>query len=476
DGLTGGSPNDTAPADYKLVQMRADCSQCLYFHTMELTSWVGPENLENATGNGSLFINVFDANGLPVEGADIEVENNSTSPTISISDESDVNGVLKLIDIATSTNAYEISVSKSGYTSARTYLLGDEDNPNPLQTHATVASGMITEISFAIDKASIINVQSYGDYFCTALASASFTQRGSKLIGSGPDVYKYDQSFSTNASGQSSRTGLDWDSYTFTNDSAASYDLVGSSPLTPLDIDPDSTLDIDFVLLSAANNALLIEVLDASSTPVTGATTTIEKDSTKVSKFSGVIEFGDSDWSGSNYSAQDGTINAAGQLTLSGPPYPTSTTAWLTSRTFDLGSSNTNFRDLFFLPGSSGQPGGTSAKLQIASNNDNASWNYLGPDGTASTYYTDSAAVSSDHDGKRYLRYQVFLSTGSEGSTPSVDDVYMTFDSDCVPSGYSYFANPGTGNWDITVSYGPSTVTSTINVTSGLNKATLTLP
>ena len=71
DGTLGGSPNDTAPADYKLVEISAICQNCSQQTPVILSTIVAPKQLEGASQNGALFIQVFDSNGYPVVGADL---------------------------------------------------------------------------------------------------------------------------------------------------------------------------------------------------------------------------------------------------------------------------------------------------------------------------------------------------------------------------------------------------------------------
>src|SRR3989344_4077696 len=120
DGILGGDPNDTAPADYKLIELEVSCDNCYYFAPIRMTTTVAPKGLESSSNNGSLFINVFDANGQPVSGANVNVVNNVLNPTITINDTTNINGILQLVDIPTSTSAYEITINKSGYSSDKT--------------------------------------------------------------------------------------------------------------------------------------------------------------------------------------------------------------------------------------------------------------------------------------------------------------------------------------------------------------------
>jgi len=72
-------------------------------------------------------------------------------------------------------------------------------------------------------------------------------------------------------------------------------------------------------------------------------------------------------------------------------------------------------------------PAGTEVKFQIATNNDNATWDFVGPDGTASTYYTASGSdIWSGHDGDRYIKYKAFLATSAAGKTPTLSKVSIT--------------------------------------------------
>jgi len=72
-------------------------------------------------------------------------------------------------------------------------------------------------------------------------------------------------------------------------------------------------------------------------------------------------------------------------------------------------------------------PAGTAIKFQIASNNDNTTWNFVGPDGTASTYYQSNGATIVGHDGRRYIKYKAFLSTTNTGITPLLNSVTIQY-------------------------------------------------
>src|SRR3989344_391426 len=73
DGTLGGVPNDTAPADYKLIELHVTCVTCPPNVSASITVRAAPAGLETTGDNGALFIIVSDANVQPVAGAKIVV-------------------------------------------------------------------------------------------------------------------------------------------------------------------------------------------------------------------------------------------------------------------------------------------------------------------------------------------------------------------------------------------------------------------
>lgn len=478
DGITGGNPNDTAPADYRLIELEVSCALCYGIPPLTYTTWVAPQNLESATNNGSLFVNAFDANGLPIYEADVRVVNTSTSPTITIVDQTNASGQLQLVDIPTSTNGYQITVSKQGYSSSVTYLPGGAANPNPTQPHATVAAQQITEISFGIDKVSTLTAKTQ-DSMCVGVPSVSINQIGTKLIGSGPDVVKYSTNFTTNGSGNKTISQLEWDTYKFTNVTSA-YDIAGTIPLLPLTIDPNTSSSLSFIMEPKSSSSLLVTVRNASGTSMLGSTVNITKAGVDLTKLTGERSFTETDWSGGNYAATDGSVDVdhpAGEALLIGVgAYPTGTNSYLESNTIDLGTSATSFHQLSWAPAN--QADETSLRFQLAGNTDNNTWNYIGPDGTADSYFlTTTSTIGTILDGNRYVRYKAYLNTNNASNTPIFSEVTLSFDSDCIPESQAFFSNLTPGGYLVTVSKeGYSTATSGVPVVSGWQEVTVTLP
>jgi predicted GH43/DUF377 family glycosyl hydrolase len=82
-------------------------------------------------------------------------------------------------------------------------------------------------------------------------------------------------------------------------------------------------------------------------------------------------------------------------------------------------------------------PVGTHARFQVATNNGGPVWNFVGPDGTAGTYYTTSGTHINPGQSGRYLRVQAWLDSDDLARfvpcIRSITVMYKTRDSPCPP-------------------------------------------
>lgn len=463
DGTIGGEPNDSSPADYKLVDVSVLCVGCDESKKIKIVTNIAPKGLETTSNNGALFINVFDALGNPVSGANVSISNNIVSPTININETTDNNGSLQLVDVPPSNQDYSISVSKSGYSSDMTYDPNSPVNPNPTKPHATVAERQVTQISFSIDRSSTLNVSSKSET-CTTTPNLSFNLIGAKIIGSDPVIYKYEQTHTTNSSGQKNISEIEWDTYTIsiTEDLGGSHFLVGTLPITPISLLPNSEQNIMIITKPKSPNALLVSVKDFSTKlPITGALVSLSSVGDKTTGRGSQVQ---TDWSlgGGQYNFNDtkkfydysnmSFAETAGEIKLVNILDQYETSGYLESSSFDTGSAS-NFYNLSWGPVDQPEETGVnSVKFQIASNNDNSTWNYIGPDGTGGTFFTSSGeSLGSYHNGNRYLRYKIYLSTEDTSFTPNISDVSFSFTSACMPSGQVFFDGLSSGTYEITI-------------------------
>ncbi|HVT04339.1 MAG TPA: carboxypeptidase regulatory-like domain-containing protein, partial [Thermoanaerobaculia bacterium] len=79
-------------------------------------------------------------------------------------------------------------------------------------------------------------------------------------------------------------------------------------------------------------------------------------------------------------------------------------------------------------------PAPTTLRFQVAASNSiNGPFNFVGPDGTAGTFFTFSGASLTQFYGFRYLEYKAYLTTTDGTQTPTLNDVSLCFaDTDCT--------------------------------------------
>lgn len=108
-------------------------------------------------------------------------------------------------------------------------------------------------------------------------------------------------------------------------------------------------------------------------------------------------------------------------------------TGYLTSSTFDTASERGATFSSIMWRGSLGM-GSSGVRFQFASGDSAAGpWNYIGPDGTSATYYQPTGPgiplplVAASHNNDRYFRYRIYVSRDYSATSPTVEDVVVTW-------------------------------------------------
>ncbi|KKT48263.1 MAG: hypothetical protein A2249_01310 [Candidatus Jacksonbacteria bacterium RIFOXYA2_FULL_44_7] len=278
DGLLGGI--DAAPTDYKKVKLTVSWDTIWGDGSIAFVSIVSPKGLETSASVGALRILVFDSNGIPIPQAEVDVENADVGVSI-INAQTDDNGVALFTGVPPSIALYKITVDKAGYSQSRTYGVDDPTGnvtPNPL--HLSVFDWQTTQAGFAIDRTSVLTITTELINIDppTIPVSLPFSIHGAKVVGQdggGVGIYKYNASFSTEASGAVTISPLEWDGYTITfNESVIGFNLIQYSPPTndPISILPNTSVSISFLFQAPYEQySLLVSVTDETDLPLTVA-------------------------------------------------------------------------------------------------------------------------------------------------------------------------------------------------------------
>jgi len=267
DGIS--SPEDECPNDYKRVAVKVSWSG-LFSGKVQLVTDISPETLaqECAEIGGILLVSVFDAYGIMVPWPLIEIRDPITDEVIK--NASPVEGSYFFLLVP---DNYKVVVSKTNYSSSRTY--GAEEVAVPEKSHVLALEGDLVGISFSIDKLSSINVETRGTRGAgyPPIRDVTFNLTGAKIIGLDSEeepVYKYSQNHITSTlPGQIDIFNLEWDSYTFSVSGASGLNLVaiesppGIEIEQPFDLSPDTHQNVRLILV--AENSLLATVQDLNT-------------------------------------------------------------------------------------------------------------------------------------------------------------------------------------------------------------------
>lgn len=456
DGLVTDTNPDQSPADYKLVETTITCQEgCELVHPLVFTTRVAPKGLESQGTNGSIIVQVLHADGTPVSDATVTIINQALDPEINFYDTTDDTGILAIVDAPPADQSYELYISKEGYTGAQTYPASDLSGLGygaATTPHVTVQQEQVTQLTFFIDTYSTATVETV-DTTCAAVGSVDYSLTGSRLIGTNPDVFLYDISDTTNMSGSDTRTDVPWDTYTL-GIPDASYELIGTNRYNNVTISPGAMEVIQAIVKPRTPRTLVVAALDATTgLPLDGVSATLSRSGYSETKYTGLGSITQVDWSGGSgqemYTNQTKyltktsgvEVNSQGDIQLTrGSNNRYQLSGNLESSTF-LFPEGVNFYTISWTPTSQpSQTGSNSLRFQVASNTDNLTWNYIGPDGTSSSYYTvTNNNLHASHDNDTHLRYKAYLSTGNNRYTPTVSAVSFVYDSDCAGPGYTYF-------------------------------------
>ncbi len=167
DGL-GAADTNGITTDYKRANVTVSYTLSGQTRSVTLVSNFSPPGIETTTNGGTLQINAVTATGAPLAGATVAVTDAATIPAINLTAFSNASGTVSFPGAATS-SAYQITVSKLGYSTAQTYAR-DANNQNPTPGYLTVVQNQTTTGTFAIDQLATLTVNTF-----TPAATSTFS-------------------------------------------------------------------------------------------------------------------------------------------------------------------------------------------------------------------------------------------------------------------------------------------------------------
>lgn len=326
DPFDGVSPTDLTPNDYKRASVQVSWSGIGRGSArVSLVTDIAPRGVEQTLGGGTLSILVFDSSGAPVPQAEVTIQAPSASPAVDLTLETNDNGRIVLPGAPACSSCYQITATKSGYSTDRTYSTTEVANPS--KPNLTVLVSQLTETSFAIDRTSTINLTSR-DIRSTGFAllpSQAFFIQGTRVIGTtslDQPVYKYSQVVTTNTSGTVTLSNVEWDNYTVNVATASAKTIAGSKPVVPLVVNPNQTINLDISLADKTPTTLLGLFVDSTDNPIASVSARITQGVFEASQSAGIAadpDFGQVFFSGLTSGSYTIEASASGYQSISMP-------------------------------------------------------------------------------------------------------------------------------------------------------------
>ena len=159
-----------------------------------------------------------------------------------------------------SSNDYNVVVTKAGYSTEQT-IAEPAGTQTAYRLNPNVLLQQVTSLYLPIDKLSNLTVN-VKDPTGAVLANSAITITGAKKTKLTPDVYKYSQVSTTDATGTIALTGIEWDSYSFTPPTGCPY--------APLALSPGVSQTINLVLSATSTLPRIVKVAPATGSVAAG--------------------------------------------------------------------------------------------------------------------------------------------------------------------------------------------------------------
>lgn len=282
DGTQGSG--DSTPNDYKRVQVEVLWGEEFSSQKVSLISNIAPTGTEADIGGGTLAVNIIDFEGVPVSGVSVNIFNDQVVPIVNQTLSTDANGNISIPGSEPSDQNYKISVSKSGYESAGTFAPYPVTSYYPVDVHASVVEGMITNSVITIGQLSDLEIN-FIDPYNSSVSNVDFDIEGGRLMGTMPDttpVYNFSDSLESDSGGVETVSDLSPGQYSFMitetgytlwkNDS-----MVGNESDEIILPQGQSPYSQDVIILDDSLDSYFVRVVDAvTGVPIEGASVTLE--------------------------------------------------------------------------------------------------------------------------------------------------------------------------------------------------------
>ncbi len=268
---------DLVPNDYKRIRITVSWGGGGDAEQVSLVDIISQDGVESAAaGTGMLSINALDGAGNPVPSVSAHIVNTAISPSVDLTTVSDALGNIALPGAKASGANYQITLSKSGYYGNHTYPAYPTTSFNPVNIHASIVSGSLTQVTLVVDQESTLRIRSV-DPFDQPVASIPFSLSGGLVIGHDAvtpfaSVYSLSQTTMTDASGEKDFPDESPGTYTLPDPSTAAYTFLRFDPIGPtkdtISLSPGTTQTVKVILAQKSYSSAIVVVKNSADSGV----------------------------------------------------------------------------------------------------------------------------------------------------------------------------------------------------------------
>ncbi len=274
DPFDGVFPADTINTDYKQAQVQVTWKNGGNDKTITFFSNFVPNGIETNEGGGTLAINTVTSGGVLVPNVTITVESLDDNPLVSYETTTDAQGNLILPGVPAQN--YRFHASKSGYESLQSYPNPPESDFIPTEKDLYVSEGVINPFTFIIEETANLKLIANNVADDSFVEGISFQTSGGRRIGTSPDTFNFNETDSTNSSGEINYSSLSPGSYRIVNyDSLGNdtFDCIGSDSPSAFQLSSGVSSEINFIFADKEIDSLFVSIVNsATNEPVVGAT------------------------------------------------------------------------------------------------------------------------------------------------------------------------------------------------------------
>src|SRR3989344_5811826 len=291
DAFDGVAPINPISADYKRGRVTVywkSSSGATSSPVIAVTD-VAPKGVEGQTG-GTLRVTASDALGQVLQGADVHIVNTDVTPNIDTIQQTNTSGQVILPGAPACNACYQISATKVGYSTDRTY--GDDEVFQPTKAHLSVLLGQVSDVALFIDYTASLTTTVFRANSTSTISNIPIILKGYQSIGndsSGVPVLRFATTTTADEQGIVQFSALAWDTYMFSvSGTSTGYAIANEILPQPIVLDPAEVATTSLFMATNTPHSLLFSVQEPGGSPMVGAAvhlnnTTLGYDSTLVS-------------------------------------------------------------------------------------------------------------------------------------------------------------------------------------------------